>query len=112
MKHLDNFSKRFVAISLSIMGIILCSTLFMATIQPANAGTSNNTPSLFPQNSNGGTIMMDYTSVHVPSQDKTYYECLVWDTETGESKLYFYSYDSKGFKAYDDNVQLPSNPLD
>jgi hypothetical protein len=56
-------------------------------------------------------IMMDYSSVHVPSQDKTYYECLVWDTKTGRSKLYFYDYTDKAFKAYGDNVQLPSNPL-
>ena len=27
--------------------------------------------------------MIDYTSVHVPSQDKTYYEAMVWDTKTG-----------------------------
>lgn len=59
-----------------------------------------------------GTVMADYTSVHVPSQDKTYYEVLFWDTKTGKSKLYFYSYDSKVFKAYEDNVQLPSEPLD
>lgn len=58
-----------------------------------------------------GKVMMDYTSVHVPSQDKTYYEALVWDSETGTSTLYFYSYDSKSFKAYEDNVQLPANPL-
>ena len=55
----------------------------------------------------GGSIMMDYTSVHVPSQDKTYYECLVWDTYTGESKLYYFNYTDKLFKAYEDNVQLP-----
>jgi len=59
-----------------------------------------------------GIIMADYTSVHVPSQEKTYYEVLFWDTETGKSKLYFYSYNDKKFKAYEDNVQLPSAPLD
>ncbi len=61
--------------------------------------------------SNDAYILMDYTSVHVPSQDKTYYECIVWDTETGHSKLYFYDFSEKRFKAYGDNVQLPSNPL-
>jgi len=59
-----------------------------------------------------GDVMVDYTSVHVPSQDKTYYEALFWDTKTGKSKLYFYSYDSKSFKAYEDNVQLPAVPID
>ena len=111
MNKLDNFTKRFVAISLSIMGLILCSTLFVATISPANAGMSN-APTVLPPENGGGNIMMDYTSVHVPSQDKTYYECIVWNTVTGESKLYFYSYTDKKFKAYEDNVQLPRYPLD
>jgi hypothetical protein len=56
-------------------------------------------------------IMMDYTAVHVPAEDKTYYECMVWDTQTGDSKLYFYDYTEKKFIAYKDNVQLPTNPL-
>jgi hypothetical protein len=59
-----------------------------------------------------GEIMADYTPIHVPSQDKTYYEVLFWDTESGNSKLYFYSYDSKTFKAYEENVQLPTTPID
>lgn len=89
----------------------------MYTATPASAGTTSGgiVPEFaqkdFPASSSG-KIMMDYTSVHVPSQDKTYYETLVWNTETGESKLYFYSYDSKGFIAYGDDVQLPKYPLD
>ena len=115
MKHLDRFSQRFIAVSLSLMGLTLCATLFMATVGNANASNASNsnfTNSLANGAGTGGTIMMDYTSVHVPAQDKTYYEVLVWDTTTGASKLYFYSYDSKRFKAYEDNVQLPRYPLD
>lgn len=56
-------------------------------------------------------VMMNYTSIHVPSEDKTYYECMVWNTTTGASKLYFYSFTDKKFKAYEDNVQLPDSPL-
>ena len=59
-----------------------------------------------------GKVMMDYTPVHVPSQDKTYYEAIVWDTKSEKSKLYFFSYDSKSFEAYEDNVQLPAVPID
>tara|TARA_Y100000385_G_scaffold291545_1_gene370202 strand:+ start:1371 stop:1784 length:414 start_codon:yes stop_codon:yes gene_type:complete len=116
MKNLDTFSKRFISVSLSVMGLILCASLFMYASTPANASiTSGVVPEFakkdFPASA-GGSIMMDYTSVHVPSQDKTYYEALVWNTETGQSKLYFYSFDSKTFKAYEDNVQLPKRPLD
>ncbi|MFT6923256.1 MAG: hypothetical protein ACJA1C_002266 [Crocinitomicaceae bacterium] len=65
-----------------------------------------------PLESVNGKVMMDYTAVHVPSEDKTYYEALVWDTKSGKSKLYFYSYDTKAFKAYGENVQFPASPLD
>lgn len=116
MKNLDLVSKRILAVGLSITAIILSLSLFMVTASTATAGNVNvdnfdpNT-NFAPPAVGNGKIMMDYTSVHVPSQDKTYYEVLVWNTETGESKLYFYSYDSKRFKPYEENVQLPSNPL-
>ena len=116
MKKQTNFVGTFTSISLSIMGVFLCASLFMYTATPASAnGVKNLTPGFalsdFPPASNGN-IMMDYTSVHVPSQDKTYYECMVCDKTTGKSKLYFYSYTDKVFKAYEDNVQLPSSPID
>lgn len=120
MKITDNVTKRILAASFGIMGIILCATLFIQSVGPANA--SSTTDFEFPNSfdsktglslgSESGSIMMDYTSVHVPSQDKTYYECMVWNTSTGKSALYFYSYDTKAFKKYEDNVQLPSRPLD
>ena len=116
MKNLDTFSKRFISVSLSVMGLMLCASLFMYTATPASASVSGGTVPEFAKKDfpagSGGQIMMDYTSVHVPSQDKTYYECMVWNTETGKSKLYFYSYTDKVFKVYEENVQLPRYPLD
>ncbi|MGB0914647.1 MAG: hypothetical protein ACPGVI_01190 [Crocinitomicaceae bacterium] len=115
MKKNSSFVRVFTSISLSIMGILLCGSLFMYTATPAQAnGAKHFAPRFaladFPPSTNG-SIMMDYTSVHVPSQDKTYYECMVWDKNTGKSKLYFYSFTDKKFKAYEDNVQLPSSPI-
>jgi hypothetical protein len=116
MKNLDTFSKRFISVSLSVMGLMLCASLFMYSATPASASARGGIVPEFAQKDfpagSGGKIMMDYTSVHVPSQDKTYYEALVWNTETGKSRLYFYSYDTKTFKSYEDNVQIPSHPLD
>lgn len=109
---MDRLSQRILAVSLSLMGLILCSTLFVATISPATASDTPSSLSSSGDGEGGGKYMMDYTSVHVPSQDKTYYEVLVWNTETGKSRLYYYSYSDKAFKAYEDNVQIPSNPLD
>ena len=115
MKNLDRVTQRILAVSLSLMGLILCTTLFFATVNSANASNDVTSSNVAPTSTfaeGNGRIMMDYTSVHVPSQDKTYYEVLVWNSETGKSKLYFYDYTEKGFKAYEDNVQLPRYPLD
>jgi len=115
MKKRTNFVGVFTSISLSIMGIFLCASLFMYTASPAKATAVNSVAPGFALNdfppASTGKIMMDYTSVHVPSQDKTYYECMVWDKVSGKSKLYFYSYTDKKFKPYGDNVQLPSSPI-
>ena len=119
MKITDHVTKRILAASFGVMGIILCATLFMQSIGPANATSSDyNFPESFDPATGlsvgaaDGQIMMDYTSVHVPSQDKTYYECMVWNTSDGKSRLYFYSYTDKKFKSYEANVQLPRYPLD
>ena len=100
-------SKNVVKVSLALSLLILSGSFFISLLSPANAnqGIDNPSPNFLATAS--GNIMMDYTSVHVPSQDKTYYECMVWNKSTGESKLYYYSYSDKSFKAYEDNVQLP-----
>lgn len=114
MKITDVVTKRILAASFGIMGILLCASFLMRSVTPSYA-LDADLPSSFspaaPPAAASGTIMMDYTSVHVPSQDKTYYECMVWNTATGESRLYYYDYSSKSFKAYENNVQLPSSPL-
>lgn len=58
-----------------------------------------------------GKVMANYTAIYIPTEDKTYYEVLYWDTHTGRSRLYYYNFTDKVFKAYEENVQLPSNPL-
>ncbi len=111
MKHLDTFSQRILAVSLSLMGLTLCATLFLSTMTNANASEEDKNIFNTTSGAGTGTIMMNYTSVHVPSEDKTYYEVMVWDTETGYSRLYYYDYTEKKFTAYGENVQLPANPL-
>lgn len=107
----DNFSRRILAVGIALSAVLLSGSLFMFSVQTANASDNENGINyLMPESQ--GRIMMDYTSVHVPSQDKTYYECMVWDTQSGRSALYFYSYNDKKFKKYEDNVQLPGSPLD
>ncbi len=82
---------------------------FVAYAEEAQIPTSISAVSSSSEKS--GVIMMDYTSVHVPSDDKTFYECLIWNTKTGKSVLYYYNYTDSKFKAYSDDVQLPNDPL-
>jgi len=98
----------FTGATMLILSVVALIYVAGPTYASENGAKSNFSA---PMQAGGGKIMMDYTSVHVPSQDKTYYECIVWDTETGKSRLYFYSYNDKKFKSYEDNVQLPPNPL-
>ncbi|MDX2361016.1 MAG: hypothetical protein QNK23_09435 [Crocinitomicaceae bacterium] len=116
MKNLDLVSKRILSIGLALTAVVLSATLFMSSVGTASADSSAldniELPDSFTTPPAGGNIMMDYTSVHVPTQDKTYYEVLVWNTATGQSVLYYYNYTDKGFIKYEDNVQLPRNPLD
>ena len=110
----DPIARRVLAFGISACGILLCGTLLVSSIQKASADEPTAFPTEFTSfpGDERGDIMMDYTSVHVPSQDKTYYEVMVWNTSTGQSKLYFYSYNDKKFVAYEDNVQLPRNPME
>ena len=41
MKNLDTFSKRFISVSLSVMGLMLCASLFMYASTPANASITS-----------------------------------------------------------------------
>lgn len=55
-------------------------------------------------NSDGGKIMMHQNSFVYNNQ--YYYNILVWDTETGKSKLYY-----TNSKAWILDTQLPISPL-
>lgn len=92
-----------------LITLLIVITSSIAYCIEGDSTETNNLQSLIAADFGDAEVMMDYSSVHVPSQDKSYYEAMVWNTETGESVLYFYSYDSKSFKKYEDNVQLPKS---
>ncbi len=95
-----NYVNAFQKIGLTVAAIIFsCAALFYS-INPAQADnptTVNNT----------GKIMMSEGGFVIDG--KPNYHVLVWDTETGKSKLYFFNY-GKGLLGAT-NYQLPSSPL-
>jgi len=72
--------------------------------------TTTQLPDDMPENFRGN-IMMDYSALHVLSEDKTYYEVLVWDDKTGQSLLYYYDYKVHRFVLYDAEEATSGIPL-
>ena len=95
-----NYVNAFQKIGLTFAAIIFsCAALFYS-INPAQADNptmTNNVGKI--QMSEGGFVM----------NGKPMYHVLVWDTETGKSKLYAYNPVSNTIKNAD--YQLPSSPL-
>jgi hypothetical protein len=98
--QLSNFLQKCIGIALVSGTILFGSAALIGTINPAkadNPGTINET----------GKIMMDQNSfIH---NSNYYYHILVWDTETGKSKLYNYKASSGTISTT--TYQLPGYPL-
>ncbi len=56
-------------------------------------------------------IQMNYKVYYDPSLETMIRECLVWNTKTGHSKLYFHNTETNIFEPYEDELQLPDLPL-
>jgi len=97
--------QQWVQLSKSIMFILLgLSALIFALGSIIHNPLKADMPN---QTSSTGKIMMDQNSfVH---NGNYYFHVLVWDTETGKSKMYFF-YNSKS-KLEAANYQLPVTPL-
>ena len=98
--QISNFLQKCFGIALVSGTILFGSATLIATIIPATADnptTENST----------GKIMMEQQAFQ--KDGKTYYNVLAWDTETGKSKMYYFSYGEGVYKV--SNTQLPSSPI-
>jgi hypothetical protein len=83
--------------------IIFATAALMYSINPVQADT--------PQASYAaGRYQMNLNSVDTQGSG-TYFYILVWDTETGRSKMYYGSTNSKKIGPAYQTYQLPSSPL-
>ncbi len=98
--QISNFLQKCFGIALVSGTILFGSAALIATINPAKADnptTENST----------GKIMMD--QINVQKDGKSFYQIIVWDTESGKSKLYFLSWSENVWKV--SSNQLPSSPI-
>jgi hypothetical protein len=93
-----NFVNAFQKIALSLGVLFFGIGVFIYSISPAQADNPTATDST-------GKIMMSESGFIYNGNPM--YHILVWDTETGKSKLHVYD---KG-KIINANYQLPSSPL-
>jgi hypothetical protein len=98
--QISNFLQKCFGIALVSGTILFGSAALISTINPAKADnpfTINQT----------GKIMMQQEAYQ--KDGKTYFNILVWNTETGKSNMYYQSTSEGTYKV--SSGQLPSSPL-
>ena len=102
---------KFLQISLGVSAMLLSSAFLIKSIQPANAEVvpikqmSNTTMA-------SGKYMMNQSCVFNAEANIVYQYILVWDTETGKSKLYWFDRsDKKTYEWEAFGKDLPAVPL-
>lgn len=101
-KSIDVLAQRILAVGLSFAMILGVALFGFASI------TNNSVRADSPNITNAtGKIMMSESGFVM--NGKPYYHILAWDTETGKSKLYWYS--STRSKLETTDYQLPSSPV-
>lgn len=102
---------KFLQISLGVSAMLLSSAFLIKSIQPAHAEVApmkqmtNNAMA-------SGKYMMNQACVYNATGETVYHYVLVWDTETGKSKMYWFDRTSK--KTYEWEAfgkDLPAIPL-
>ena len=95
-----NFVNAFQKIALSLGVLFFGIGVFIYSISPAQADNPTATDST-------GKIMMSESGFVL--NGKAVYNVLVWDTETGKSKIY--GFNSTTSKMITADYQIPSSPL-
>jgi hypothetical protein len=111
MKNSDLISKRILAISIAICGILLSTSLLIFSIGSITKGYATDTNPVYQKSITtpgaAGEIMM----APFIYNDNTY--CvLVWNTITGKSVRYYLDTESNPYKYVKNTASLPANPFE
>ena len=114
MKNLDKFSQRILAIGASLTMVILAATLFLQSTPFAKANAfpaELNAETIDKMNADGiqavGKYQMQYQMIYDPEDRDYAHFVLVYDSETGNSRMYY----RDGSSYAPSSGQLPSSPL-
>lgn len=114
MKKLDTFSQRVLAVGASLSLVLLSASLFFQTAPFAKADSfpaSMSSDAVDGFHSEGisgmGAYQMEYQMIYDPSKNDYAHFVLVYNTETGNSKMYY----REGKTYLPSSGQMPDNPL-
>jgi hypothetical protein len=100
MNFVNAFQKIGLTVTAFLAVVLFGGGFFMSTINPAKADNPTTV-------NESGKIMMEQNSfVH---EGKYFFHILVWDTETGKSKIYYFKPSTSTFIST--SYQLSSSPL-
>lgn len=106
----DKIKHHWFKIVIGASMLMSSAALLISSVQPLKAGSSEVPDFLEKLNSPlpaSGKIMMHQNNFVLDG--KSQYQILVWDSETGRSKIYTYSSSDNNFNQA--KYQLPLNPL-
>jgi len=124
MKTKDKLAQRIQSTGIAIAVVLAGAALFMSSIGPATAATEDHTQFEFPDEltqedinnlntstATGGRYMMQFEALYHIENNNIYFYNVVWDTETGRSKMYYGSTKKGKIVAVGDPYNLPASPL-
>ncbi len=111
---MESTSKKVMAVCTGISMILLSASAFFFSIKSSFAGSETKSEfvrsSVFQAVSANGKYMMNY-QVFKYQDGGEGYNVLVWDTQSGKAKIYYYDTGEKKMKVWVQGA-IPSSPLD
>jgi hypothetical protein len=107
-------SKKFMTVCTGISMVLVSASIFFFSIKSSFAGNETNNSlvksSIYQAGGANGKYMMNY-QVFKYKDGGEGYNVLVWDTQSGRAKIYYYDTGEKKMKVWVQGA-IPNNPLD
>lgn len=111
---MESTSKKIMSVCAGISMVLLSASAFFFSIKSSFAGNEIKPEftksSVFQTGGANGKYMMNY-QVFKYQDGGEGYNVLVWDTQTGKAKIYYYDTSEKKMKVWVQGA-IPSSPLD
>ena len=111
---MESTSKKTLSVCAGISMVLLSASAFLFSVKSTFAGKENNNSfvksSVFQTGGANGKYMMNY-QVFKYQDGGEGYNVLIWDTQSGKAKIYYYDTGEKKMKVWVQGA-IPSSPLD